>query len=133
MAPACPGSEISVKDTVNPLESAPAYKQPIEQLLGPLLHNGTPAGVIGSAGLVTGVAGGTVTIRIGPQGVKPGEQVSIHSFRLAKNPTTNTLQRFQDMEIGRMTIGKVSGGSATGTFQGDVAPKPGDTAEVIRE
>ena len=131
--PSCPGSEIAVKDTVNPLDSAAAYKQPIGQLLEPLLHNGTPPGVIGSAGVVTAASGATVTIRIGPQGVKPGEQVSIHSFRLAKNPTTNTLQRFQDMEIGRLTISKVSGGSATGTFLGDVLPKPGDTAEVITE
>ena len=133
VAPSCPGSEIAVKDTINPLESAGAYRQPIEQLLGPLLHNTTPPGVIGSAGVVTAANGATVTIRVGPQGVRPGQQVSIHSFRLAKNPTTNTLERFMDTEIGRMTVGKVSGGSATGTYQGDVAPKVGDTAEVITE
>ena len=131
--PSCPGSEISVKDTVNPLESAGAYKQPIELLLGPLLHNTTPPGVIGSAGVVTASNGPTVTIRIGPQGVRPGQQVSIHAFRLAKNPTTNTLQRFEDTEIGRMTVSKVTGGSATGSYQGDIAPKAGDTAEVITE
>ena len=105
----------------------------MQQLLGPLLHNTTPAGVIGSAGVVTASNGPTITIRVGPQGVKPGQQISIHSFRLAKNPTTNTLQRFQDTEIGRMTVNKVGGGSASGSYQGDVAPKPGDTAEVITE
>ena len=133
VAPSCPGSEIAVKDTINPLESSGAYRQPIEQLLGPLLHNTTPAGVIGSAGVVTASTGATVTIRVGPQGVRAGQQVSIHSFRLAKNPTTNTLERFMDTEIGRLTISNVSGGSATGTYQGDVAPKVGDTAEVITE
>ena len=102
--PSCPGSEISVKDTVNPLESAAAYKQPIDMLLGPLLHNTTPAGVIGSAGVVTAVNGNTVTLRVGPQGVRAGVPVSIHAFRLAKNPTTNTLQRFEDTEIGRVTV-----------------------------
>ncbi len=131
--PSCPGSEIAVKDTLNPRESEGAYRVPIEMLLQPLLHNGTPAGVIGSAGVVTAAAGNSVTIRVGPQGVKVGEQVSIHSFRLAKNPTTNTLQRFEDMEMGRMTVTQVNGGSATGTYLGDVAPKAGDTAEVITE
>ena len=129
----CPGSQIPVKDTVNPLENAGAYRGPIDLLLAPLLHNGTPAGVIGGAGTVTAAGSGTVTIRLGPQGVKPGDQVSIHAFRLAKNPTTNTLQRFNDQEIGRMTVARVSGGSATGTYLGDVTPRAGDTAELVTE
>ena len=133
LPPSCPGSEISVKDTVNPLESAEAYKQPIDMLLGPLLHNGTPAGVIGSAGVVTAVNGNNVTIRVGPQGAHNGVPVSIHAFRLAKNPSTNTLQRFEDTEIGRLMVQRVNGSTATGTYSGDVAPKPGDTAEVITE
>lgn len=133
LPPTCPGSEISVKDTVNPLESAAAYKQPIDMLLGPLLHNGTPAGVIGSAGVVTAVNGNIVTIRVGPHGARNGAPVSIHAFRLAKNPVTNTLQHFEDTEIGRLTVQRVNGALATGTYSGDVPPKPGDTAEVITE
>ena len=133
LPPSCPGSEIAVKDTVNPLESAGSYKQPIDMLLGPLLHNTTPAGVIGSAGVVTAVNGNNVTIRIGPQGARSGVPVSIHAFRLAKNPTTNTLQRFEDTEIGRVMVQRVNGSIATGTYAGDVAPKPGDTVEVITE
>ena len=133
VAPSCPGSEIAVKDTINPRASSGAYRQPIKLLLEPLLRNTTPEGMVGSAGVVTAVAGNVVTIKVGPEGAKVGVPVSIHSFRLAKNPTTNTLQRFMDTEIGRMMVQRVSGGIATGVYQGDVPPKVGDTAEVITE
>ena len=130
----CPGSQITVKDAVNPLENAAAFRLPIENLLGPLLHNGTPAGQIGTAGVVTAFGGVKMTIRLREPGVvKVGDQVSIHGFRLAKNPTTSTLQRFEDTEMGRMTVERVTGGSAEGTYQGDVPAKVGDTAEVITE
>ena len=134
VAPGCPGSQVTVKQASSPLANAGAFRAPIENLVAPLLHEGTPAGQIGSAGLVTVVNGNSVTVRLRTGGgVKSGDQVSIHAFRLAKNPSTNTLQRFEDTEIGRVTVQRVSGGMAVGTYAGDVAVKVGDTAEVLTE
>jgi hypothetical protein len=65
--------------------------------------------------------------------LKSGDQVAVHAWRLTKNPTTYTLQNLHDNEIGRVTLSRVQGSLATGTFAGDFPPHPGDTAELITQ
>jgi hypothetical protein len=89
---------------------------------------------MGTAGLVQAVSGRQLTIRISPRAqVRVGDQVGVHASRLAKNPTTNTVHLYQDEEIGRLTIQRVNGATAVGTYTGDVPPRPGDTADLLAD
>jgi hypothetical protein len=65
--------------------------------------------------------------------LKAGDQVAVHAWRLAKNPTTYTLHLLRDEEIGRLTLTNIQGGTGSGTFTGDFQPKVGDTADLISE
>jgi hypothetical protein len=129
---ACKRLSVTAKQASDPKEQIGAFAAPIAALLYPLEHNGPPPGTQGSAGVVTAVNGGTVSIRL-PAGValREGDQVALHAWRLTKNPTTYTLHNLHDEEIGRVTIASVKGGIATGSFAGDFPPQTGDTAELI--
>jgi hypothetical protein len=133
-APACPGAEISVKDSRNPDAHAASFRAPIENLLAPLSGGVEEGSRMGTAGLVQTVSGRQLTIRISPRAqVRVGDQVGVHASRLAKNPTTNTVHLYQDEEIGRLTIQRVNGATAVGTYTGDVPPRPGDTADLLAD
>jgi hypothetical protein len=62
-----------------------------------------------------------------------GDQIAVHASRLAKNPTTYTLQSLQDQEIGRLTVRSVQGSVAVGTYQGDIFPKAGDAVDLVTD
>ncbi len=129
---ACRRLSVTAKQASDPRDQMRAFTAPIDALLYPLEHNGPPPGTQGSAGVVAGVNGATVSIRL-PRGsaLKEGDQVALHAWRLTKNPTTYTLHNLHDEEIGRVNIASVQGGIATGSFAGDFPPKIGDTAELI--
>ncbi len=122
---------VSAKAAENPQAHGMAFAAPIDALLDPLEKQRSSLATA-SAGVVTAVEYGAATLELSPQtAVKAGDEVSIHASRLAKNPSTYTLQDLHDEEIGRVSIGRVQGSSATGTFTGDIPPKPGDTVELI--
>ena len=130
----CKRISVTAKQASDPKETRTAFTPALDALLLPLEHEGTPPGQKGSAGMVSAVNGLNVTIQLTPgTKQKPGDLIALHAWRLAKNASTYTLHRLQDEEIGRVTITSVSGQRATGTFQGDFTPKPGDTAESITE
>jgi hypothetical protein len=133
-APSCKVLSVTAKQATDPKEAVHAFRSPIDALLNPLEHNGPPPGTQGSAGIVTAADSASVTIKL-PAGVqlKSGDQVAVHAWRLTKNPTTYTLHNLHDEEIGRVTLSRVQGGQATGTFAGDFPPHPGDTAELITQ
>lgn len=130
----CKRVSITAKQASDPKQTSQAFTPALDALLLPLEHGGTPPGQKGSAGLVSAVNGATVTVQLG-NGIrqKVGDLIALHAWRLGKNASTYTLHRLQDEEIGRMTVTSVSGNLATGTFQGDFAPKVGDTAESVSE
>ena len=136
MAAAGPGASgcvatVSAKAAENPEAHGPAFAAPIDALLSRLETNGSPAATV-SEGVITGSEGRTATFVVSPQAlVKVGDQVAIHASRLVKNPSTYTLQDLQDEEIGRVVIEQMHGSSATGTFTGDIPPKPGDTVQLL--
>jgi hypothetical protein len=81
---------------------------------------------------VTEIGGDGVVVRLeAGTKVTPGEQLAVHASRLAKNPSTYTLNELQDEEIGRVSVRSVQGVVARGTFVGDVPPKIGDAAKVV--
>ncbi len=128
----CPGASVTAKQASNPEGNTTAFAEPLRHLLAPMLDDGTPAGVSGDAGTVTEVRGANVTLRItSGAGLRPGDQVGVHAFRLAKIPSTNTVHVFRNELIGRVTLERVSGQYAYGTFAGEPAPLPGDTADLI--
>jgi hypothetical protein len=128
----CKRLAVTAKQASDPKDQAGAFAGPIAALLSPLVHNGPPAGTVGSAGVVTSAEAGNVTIRlVGGGGLKAGDQVALHAWRLTKNPTTYTLHNLHDEEIGRVTLTSVQGSTANGTFLGDFPAKAGDTAELI--
>ena len=130
----CKRVSVTAKQASDPKETKRAFTPALDALLLPLEHEGTPPGQKGSAGLVSSVNGNTISIQLVPgTKQKVGDVIALHAWRLAKNSSTYTLHRLQDEEIGRITVTQVSGNTATGTFQGDFLPKPGDTAESVSE
>ena len=133
-AASCNRFSVTAKQATDPKEQVNAFRAPIDALLHPLEHNGPPPGTQGSAGVVTTVSSGSVTIKLASgANLKAGDQVALHAWRLTKNPTTYTLHNLHDEAIGRVSISHVQNGIATGTFAGDFPPQPGDTAELITE
>ena len=123
----CPGSTVSMKVAPDPFENRSAYVGPLTTLLGPL-EGKTKVEQDGALGVVTAGGSNAIAIRLSAgQRVKVDEEVAVHATRLAKNPTTYTLHRYQDEEIGRLIIRKVSGDTASGTYAGDVVPRAGDS------
>jgi hypothetical protein len=125
---------VSNKEAAHPEAYAAALRAPIDTLLYPLEHNGGRAarGASGTAGVVTEIGGDGVVVRLeAGTKVTPGEQLAVHASRLAKNPSTYTLNELQDEEIGRVSVRSVQGVVARGTFVGDVPPKIGDAAKVV--
>jgi len=97
-----------------------------------LEHNGGTVGQMGPAGVVVRNDSGTMIVRLASgMNVRPGEQLAVHASRLAKNPTTYTLQDLHDQEIGRFTVRNVQGAMATGTFAGDMPALAGDGLETV--
>lgn len=130
----CKRYSVTARQASDPKETKRAFTPPLDALLLPLEHEGTPPGQKGSAGLVSAVNGANVTIQMAPgTKQKPGDLIALHAWRLAKNASTYTLHRLQDEEIGRVTVTSVAGGVAKGTFAGDFSPKAGDTAESVSE
>jgi len=133
-AASCKHLAVTAKQATDPKDQASVFREPIAALLSPLEHNGPPPGTLGSAGVVVAASADSVSIKLTPgSGVKAGDQVAVHAWRLTKNPTTYTLHNLHDEEIGRVTIASVQGGVATGTYAGDFPPKTGDTAELITQ
>ena len=130
----CTRYSVTAKQASDPKDAAGSFKQSLDALLVPLEHAGTPPDQHGTAGTVTGVGNGTATIRLerGAK-LKAGDQVAVHAWRLAKNPTTYTLHLLRDEEIGRVTLTNIQGGTGSGTFTGDFKPKVGDTANLVSE
>jgi hypothetical protein len=127
---------VSNKEAAHPEAYAAALRAPIDTLLYPLEHNGgmVVRGASGVAGVVTEIGGDAVVVRLEAGAkVTPGEQLAVHASRLAKNPSTYTLNELQDQEIGRVSVRSVQGVVARGTFVGDVRPKVGDAAEVVED
>ena len=130
----CKRVSVTAKQASDPKQTRTAFTPALDALLLPLEHEGTPPGQKGSAGLVSAVNGANVTIQLVPgTKQKPGDLIALHAWRLGKNASTYTLHRLQDEEIGRVTVTSVAGSTATGTFQGDFTPRPGDTAESVSE
>lgn len=128
----CKRYSVTAAEAADPAVQAGAFKVPLDALLYPLEHNGGAGGQAGAAGLVSEVGAGGVTVRLAARsGVKVGDVLAVHARRLAKNPTTYTLQNLRDDEIGRVTIGSVRGGTAVGTFAGDIPPRVGDAVEML--
>ena len=131
-ADSCAAATVTAKQAANPVAALRAFKPPLDALLYPLEHNGTPASQPGAAGIVTELGKNTLTLQL-PAGVhpRPGDQLAVHASRLAKNPTTYTLQDLKDQEIGRATIQQVQASTATASYLGDIPPRIGDTLEFV--
>ena len=128
---ACPGSTVSMKVAPDPIENRSAYVTPIGTLLAPL-EGKAKVEQDGALGVVTAGGSNAVSIRLhAGSRVKVDEEVAVHATRLAKNPTTYTLHRYQDEEIGRLIVRKVSGDTASGTYAGDVVPRVGDSVFTV--
>lgn len=130
----CTRYSVTARQASDPKDASGSFKQSLDALLVPLEHAGTPLDQHGTAGMLTGVDHGTATIRLerGAK-LKAGDQVAIHAWRLAKNPTTYTLHLLRDEEIGRVTLTKIQGGMGSGIFVGDFEPKVGDAADLISD
>lgn len=130
----CSGSEITAKQATNPGANLQAFGPPLANLLAPVLEEGTLPGTKGDAGSITEVRGTAVTVRITPgASLRAGDQLGVHASRLAKIPSTNTLHVFRNELVGRVTLTRVSGGYAYGTFAGEPSPLPGDLADLITQ
>ena len=130
----CQHFGVTAKEAEDPDEHAHAFDPSIRALLYPLEHNATPAGLPNAVGVVASSGRGGVALRLnGGARVQVGEQVAVHAIRLAKNPQTYTLQNLSDQEIGRVTIRSVQGGTASGSFIGDVPPQVGDAVAAVTE
>ncbi len=130
----CAAAQVTAKAAENPAAHAGAFAGPVEALLGPLEHNVTAGKASDGVGTVASVTDGAVTMQLaaGAQ-VRVGDQLAVHASRLAKNPTTYTLNALHDEEIGRVVIRTVQGASATGMFSGDIQPKAGDSVVVVTQ
>ena len=128
----CQRFSVTAKQALTPESQAEAFKVPLDALLAPLEHSGTPLGQIASGGVITAIDNEAVTLKLTTAAIlKTGDQLAIHAWRLTKNPSTYTLHNLQNEEIGRVTIASVQGRVATGLFTGDFSPKVGDTAETV--
>ncbi len=132
-ATACEELSVSTRDAEDPEEHAKAFEAPIGALLAGLEH---PAALgVAPAGRVEAVHGETVTLKMaeGAGGLATGDQLSVRATRLAKNPSTYTLQFFDGQEIGRVTVRSVRGTEVVGTYAGDVPARLGDAVERVHE
>jgi hypothetical protein len=128
---------VTNKEAAHPEAYVAALRGPIDALLYPLEHNGgqtVRAASADAAGVVTEIGGDAVVVRLAAGAkVTPGEHLAVHASRLAKNPSTYTLNALKDQEIGRVSVRSVQGVVARGTFVGDVPPKVGDAAEIVTQ
>jgi hypothetical protein len=130
----CKHLSVTAEQASEPDAYAGAFAPAIDALLFPLEHNFGSLDKPGTAGVVTGTTNGSVLVKLVPgAGVKVGDQIAVHASRLAKNPTTYTLQSLQDQEIGRLTVQSVQGSVAVGTYQGDIFPKAGDAVDLVTD
>ncbi|WP_157477182.1 hypothetical protein [Granulicella tundricola] len=128
----CVPPSITAKQASNPEANAGAFAVPMNALLAPLEHNTTPQAQPPMAGVVLGATDVAVTLRVtSPAQVRVGEELAVHATRLAKNPTTYTLNILRDQEIGRIVIKSVQGATATGSYTGDIPAKAGDQVESL--
>jgi hypothetical protein len=131
---ACKHFSVTTAQAGEPDAYAGAFTPAIDALLFPLEHNFGSLDKPGTAGVVTGTTNGSVIVRLVPgAGVKVGDQIAVRASRLAKNPTTYTLQYLQGQEIGRMTVRSLQGAMAVGTYQGDIFPRAGDAVDVVTQ
>ncbi len=132
-ASACTRYTISPAQAADPQAAARSYQSALDALVKPLENNGPPPQVEGTAGVISEVEGHRVTIRLHSGAhLQTGDQVSVHAWGLSKDPSTYTLRNLRDEEIGRVTIASVQGGTATGKYAGDIPPRRGETADLIR-
>ncbi len=132
-AGACTRYSVSPAQAADPQAASRFYKSALDALIRPLENNGPPPEVEGSAGVISQIEGRRVTLRLHPGAhLRPGDQVSIRAWGLSKDPSTYTLRNLRDEEIGRVTIGSVQGGAATGEYTGDIPPRPGETADLLQ-
>ena len=130
---ACTRYSISPAQAADPQAAARSYKAALDALVKPLENNGPPPHVEGTAGVISQVDGLRVTLRLHPGAhLQPGDQVGVHAWGLSKDPSTYTLRKLRDEEIGRVTIASVQGGTATGQYAGDIPPQRGETADLIQ-
>ncbi len=131
-APGCRPMVLSPEVAQDPGAHAAAVGTLADALLAELEGSG-PAATEG-AGSVVGVWNGKVTVRMAAGTVvKTGDRLSVRATRLAKNPTTYTLQYKRAGEIGWVVVRHVDGLTASGGFEGDIPPKVGDRVEVVRQ
>ena len=126
----CKRLAVSPGEAANPKSETGAFQPLLDAMLYPLEHDGKPPTQPAPAlGTVTSASGTAVSVQLAPHSaVHVGDSLSLHSWRLAKNPTTYTLQNVSGNEIGRMQVDSVQGSTVRGTYQGDIPPRPGDTA-----
>ena len=130
----CAAAQVTAKQAENPAAHGAAFEGPVEALLGPLEHNVTAGKAVDAVATVSAVADHTVTMQLAAGApVRVGDQVAIHASRLAKNPTTYTLNALHDEEIGRVIVRSAQGAVATGAFSGDILPKAGDAVVLVTQ
>ena len=131
-ATGCRSLVVTPKEAEDPDAHATAFGKAIDALLHPLEPERLPANMPGVLGAVVTAQNGTLTGRLAPGvNVRSGDALTVHASRLAKNPTTYTLESLQDQEIGRVTIKAVQGSDVTGSYVGDIPAKVGDSLEVV--
>jgi len=133
-SPACKHLEVSAKAARNPQAHEEEFAAAVEALIYPLEHNGgDPASAQPELpGKVVGVSEQGVTVRFSPDfPVKVGDELSLHASRLAKNPSTYTLNLEKDDEIGRLTVKTLNGATGICSYAGDIQPKVGDAVEAV--
>ena len=127
----CKRYSVTVEQATDPEKEAAEFRNPVDALIFPLAHNGPVVAPDAGSYLVTAVAKDQISLK--GAGVKVGDVLAVHATRLAKNPTTYTLHKLQDEEIGRVTVKSVAGGVAVGTFVGDFAVRVGDVGVMVTE
>ena len=133
-AKACVRYSVTAKQASDPDPNAAAFRKPIDSLLFPLVHGGTPPGQSGTAGTVISVNGAQVSVRLGPGAkIAPGDQLSLLGWHLMKNLATDTLHLLTGEEEGRVTVASVQGGIAVGSFTGDYPARAGDLADKVTQ
>ncbi len=82
--------------------------------------------------LIAGVDGSTVIINAGTTaGLHVGDKLTIvRKTQTIQDPATGTALQPTEIILGTLIITSIDNGSATGTFQGPVPPKSGDTART---